>query len=88
MPSACSSHSTNMGYCEKCHGVVPVTRAKRDNSLYLPVSAPTAAPKTPYPRDAKAYYDKREFMGYKGEAERRAPSIARTAGTASHPHMW
>ena len=69
MPSACSSHSTNMGYCEKCHGVVPVARAKRDNWLYLTRDCPKCGPtETLISRDAKAYYEKRELLGYEGDA--------------------
>jgi 7,8-dihydro-6-hydroxymethylpterin dimethyltransferase len=69
MPSACSSHSTNMGYCEKCHGVVPVTRAKRDNWLYLTRDCPKCGPtETLISRDARAYYEKRELLGYEGDA--------------------
>jgi 7,8-dihydro-6-hydroxymethylpterin dimethyltransferase len=71
MSETCGPSLVNYGYCESCDRRLPVARVQRDNSLYLHRECPDCGPQDVLiSRDAKAYYDKREFMGYKGEAER------------------
>ena len=71
MPETCGSSLVNNGYCESCNRRLPVTRVERENSLYLHRECPECGPQDVLiSRDARAYYEKREFMDYKGEAER------------------
>jgi hypothetical protein len=55
----------NRGYCGVCHRVVPVAREVRDNHVYLSRDCPDCGHnETLISRDAKAYFEKRDFMGY------------------------
>jgi hypothetical protein len=58
------------GYCEKCTRVVPVERVQRGNDLYLVRECSDCGHgETLISHDAKAYYQKRELMGYVGDAQ-------------------
>jgi molybdenum cofactor biosynthesis enzyme MoaA len=71
MSETCNTGSVNTGFCEKCHKVVPVERVQRDNHLYLCRECPTCGhTETLISRDAKAYYEKREMMGYDVDAKK------------------
>jgi 7,8-dihydro-6-hydroxymethylpterin dimethyltransferase len=65
MLSACQAQKSNRGFCEKCHQVVPVARVERDGCLYIARDCPKCGHnETLVSRDPKAYYEKREMLGY------------------------
>ncbi|MCX8035933.1 MAG: radical SAM protein [Candidatus Sumerlaeia bacterium] len=69
MVSGCTGGKVNFGYCEMCHQPVPVAREQRGQRLYLVRECPQCGHgETLISTDAKAYYEKRELMGYEGDA--------------------